>query len=99
MFKPDTYVYRTVGKGDDAERYVYRIVKVPGGKSGTKYVVQVPYFAVWGSTFARWSVPKEISRTYLENRCKQLPTDIARRYAIIKKGESTAPLFKALSCL
>lgn len=85
MFKVDDYIVRPV----DGMRYVYRITN----KTPDKYEVQVPLFVCWGSTFARWSKPKLLTKKYIEGRCTKLDEQIAKRYRDIKKGQSTNVLF------
>lgn len=70
-------------------RYVYRIVD----STPTHYMVQVPFFSCWGSTFARWSKPKPITKTYLNKKCTLLPPELSTKYDNIKKGQSTSVLF------
>jgi len=70
-------------------RYVFRIA----GVTKKHYYVQVPLFVCWGSTFARWSPVKKLTREYIEKKCELLPKKTAQRYVDIKKGDSTKKLF------
>lgn len=70
-------------------RHVYRIV----GVTKKHYYVQVPLFTYFGSTFARWSPVRKLTRTYIEKKCKLLPPKVAQRYVDIRKGDSTSKLF------
>ena len=71
-------------------RYVHRIV----GEDTTHYDVQVPLFTCWGSTFARWSPVKQISKKYLDKKSSLMDAETSALYANIKKGDSTSVLFQ-----
>jgi hypothetical protein len=87
MFKNGDYVYYTVNE----YRYVFRIIDQPLTKC---YIVQVPMFMCWGSTFARWSKEKAITKKYLDRKCTLLPEHIADRYRNLKKNDPTTILFE-----
>lgn len=83
MFKANDLVVRIL---PNKARFVRRIVEV----RGDKYLVSNPMFACWGSTFARWSTPKEVTKRYTE-KMFTLITDkkVIKSYNTIKKGQST----------
>jgi hypothetical protein len=87
MFKPGQLVMRMI---DEDTRFVRRIVEV----QSDKYLVSDPLFTCWGSTFARWSRPKPITKQYMEKMFTPMQdVQMITRYLDIKRGQSTSVLF------